>query len=242
MPSDAGRSRPIHSFRMATTTARDPSKYGDVGPKFGLALARMIAHITYLSEASIERKFGRDLQHSDQLAYDLQRETEFKIESYLDYQGRRFIERFDANSYLYLTRAMDYFDLSQRYGSLQKALGRTNARFLITSYNTDWLFPSSQSREIVKTLVEMRRHVTYLELESVFGHDSFLIEIEQLEELMRPLLSETYRRSALNSRRCHARIIVDTVMEPLSSNSTEIEPVLSARRTSSRLAMVRLLC
>jgi homoserine O-acetyltransferase len=172
----------------------DPSKYGDVGPKFGLALARMVAHITYLSEASIERKFGRDLQHSDTLAYDLQRETEFKIESYLDYQGRRFIERFDANSYLYLTRAMDYFDLSQRYGSLQKALGQTNARFLITSYNTDWLFPSRDSREIVKTLVEMRRHVTYLELESVFGHDSFLIEIEQLEELMKPLLAEAHRR------------------------------------------------
>ncbi len=172
----------------------EPAKYGEVGPRFGLALARMVAHITYLSEASIERKFGRDLQHSDHLAYDLQRETEFKIESYLHYQGKRFIERFDANSYLYLTRAMDYFDLTQRYGSLQKALGRTNARFLITSYHTDWLFPSSQSKEIVTALVETRRHVTYLELESVFGHDSFLIEIEQLEELVTPLLLETYRR------------------------------------------------
>ena len=172
----------------------DPSKYGDVGPKFGLALARMVAHITYLSEASIERKFGRDLQHSDHLAYDLQRETEFKIESYLHYQGKRFIERFDANSYLYLTRAMDYFDLSARYGSLQQALGRTNARFLVTSYHTDWLFPSVQSREIVKALVETRRHVTYLELESVFGHDSFLIEIEQLEELVTPFLREAYRQ------------------------------------------------
>ncbi|MDB5348066.1 MAG: metX [Schlesneria sp.] len=172
----------------------DPSKYGEVGPRGGLALARMVAHITYLSEASIERKFGRDLQHSDHLAYDLQSETEFKIESYLHYQGKRFIERFDANSYLYLTRAMDYFDLTQRYGSLQKALANTNARFLITSYHTDWLFPSSQSREIVRALVEMRRHVTYLELESVFGHDSFLIEIEQLEELVTPLLAETYRR------------------------------------------------
>lgn len=172
-----------------------PSKYGDVGPRAGLALARMVAHITYLSEASIERKFGRDLQHSDHLAYDLQSETEFKIESYLHYQGKRFIERFDANSYLYLTRAMDYFDLAQRYGSLKEALGRTEARFLITSYHTDWLFPSSQSREIVSTLLEAHRHVTYLELESVFGHDSFLIEIQQLEELVTPLLRETYRRS-----------------------------------------------
>ena len=171
-----------------------PSKHGDVGPRAGLALARMIAHITYLSEASIERKFGRDLQHSDHFAYDLQSETEFKIESYLHYQGKRFIERFDANSYLYLTRAMDYFDLSQRYGSLREALGRTDARFLITSYHTDWLFPSSQSRELVSAMLEADRHVTYLELESVFGHDSFLIEIEQLEELVTPLLRETHRR------------------------------------------------
>ena len=172
----------------------DPLKYGEVGPRAGLALARMVAHITYLSEASIERKFGRDLQHSDHLAYDLHSETEFKIESYLHYQGKRFIERFDANSYLYLTRAMDYFDLAQRYGSLRNALGQTEARFLITSYHSDWLFPSSQSREIVSALLETHRHVTYLELESVFGHDSFLLEIQQLEELVTPLLRETYRR------------------------------------------------
>ena len=181
-------------FQNGDYYGSDPSKYGDVGPRAGLALARMIAHITYLSEASIERKFGRDLQHSDHLAYDLQSETEFKIESYLHYQGKRFIERFDANSYLYLTRAMDYFDLAQQFDSLREALGRTDARFLITSYHTDWLFPSSQSREIVSALLETHRHVTYLELESVFGHDSFLLEIEQLEELLTPLLRETYRR------------------------------------------------
>ena len=181
-------------FRNGDYYGAEPSKYGDVGPRAGLALARMVAHITYLSEASIERKFGRDLQHADHLAYDLQSETEFKIESYLHYQGKRFIERFDANSYLYLTRAMDYFDLAQRYGSLRQALGRTEARFLITSYHTDWLFPSSQSRELVSTLLQAHRHVTYLELESVFGHDSFLLEIKQLEELVTPLLRETYRR------------------------------------------------
>ncbi len=171
-----------------------PQKFGEDGPRFGLALARMVAHITYLSELSIERKFGRRLQNSDQFAYDVQKETEFQIESYLHYQGKRFIERFDANSYLYLTRAMDYFDLSARYGSLRQALGRTEARFLITSYNTDWLFPASQSREMVTELVATGRHVTYLELESVFGHDSFLIEIEQLEELLVPFLRETYRQ------------------------------------------------
>lgn len=182
-------------FKDGDYYGHDPSRYGDVGPLFGLSLARMIAHITYLSEASIERKFGRDLQHGDHLEYNLEKETEFKIESYLHYQGQRFVERFDANSYLYLTRAMDYFDLAGRYGSIQQALGKTNARFLITSYQTDWLFPSIQSGEIVKALVETRRHVTYLELESVFGHDSFLIEIKQLEELVTPLLAETYRRT-----------------------------------------------
>ena len=90
---------------------------------------------------------------------------------------------------------MDYFDLAQRYGSLQQALGQTDARFLITSYHTDWLFPSSQSRELLSALLQTRRHVTYLELESVFGHDSFLIEVKQLEELIVPFLTETYRRS-----------------------------------------------
>lgn len=170
-----------------------PKKHGEEGPRYGLALARMLAHITYLSELSIERKFGRRLQHSDTLAYELQRETEFQIESYLHYQGKRFIERFDANSYLYLTRAMDYFDLKARYGSLGEALGQTDARFLITSYNTDWLFPSSQSQELVTALLGVGRHVTYLELESVFGHDSFLIEVDQLAELLVPFLLETHR-------------------------------------------------
>jgi homoserine O-acetyltransferase/O-succinyltransferase len=168
-------------------------KFGEDGPRFGLALARMLAHITYLSELSIEHKFGRRLQHSDQLAYQLQRETEFQIESYLHYQGQRFVERFDANSYLYLTRAMDYFDLATKYGSLENALGRSDARFFVASYHSDWLFPMSQSREIVHALVSARRHATYLELESVFGHDSFLIEVEQLEKLLVPFLDQTHQ-------------------------------------------------
>jgi homoserine O-acetyltransferase/O-succinyltransferase len=162
------------------------------GPSHGLAIARMVAHITYLSEASIEKKFGRRLQHSEQLAYELSRETEFQVESYLHYQGSRFVERFDANSYLYLTRAMDYFDLAEAYGSLDKALCRTEARFLITSYTTDWLFPTIQSRELVDALVAARRHVTYTELTSPYGHDSFLLEVEPLEELLHPFLEQTW--------------------------------------------------
>jgi len=161
------------------------------GPRYGLALARMVAHITYLSEVSIENKFGRRLQHSDKLAYDLGHETEFQIESYLHYQGKRFVERFDANSYLCLTHAMDYFDLASSYGSLATALGRTNARFLLASYTSDWLFTTAQSREIVEALIAARRHVSFVELASTYGHDAFLLEIEQLEELVRPFLEQT---------------------------------------------------
>lgn len=161
------------------------------GPHHGLALARMVAHITYLSEASIEKKFGRRLQHADRFAYELLHDTEFQVESYLHHQGSRFVERFDANSYLYLTKAMDYFDLAEGYGSLEKALGRTSARFLITSYTTDWLFPTVQSRELVDALVAARRHVSFVELTSPYGHDSFLLEVEPLEELLGPFLEQT---------------------------------------------------
>jgi homoserine O-acetyltransferase len=166
--------------------------YGKVGPDDGLAVARMLAHITYLSEDSIEEKFGRRLQHSDTFAYDLARETEFQIESYLHYQGERFVARFDANSYLHLTKAMDYFNLADSYGSLANAIGRTRARFLVTSYSSDWLFPTSQSRELVTAMIETGRHVTFVELDSRYGHDAFLIEVDKLESLCRPFLEQAY--------------------------------------------------
>ena len=118
-------------------------------------------------------------------------QIEFQVESYLHYQGKRFIERFDANSYLYLTRAMDYFDLAESYGSIVSALSRTNARFLVTSYTSDWLFPTSQSKELVRALIEAGRHVTFIELASAYGHDAFLIEFEWLEKLVRPFLEQT---------------------------------------------------
>ncbi len=161
------------------------------GPNVGLALARMVAHITYLSDASIEMKFSRRLQDSDKLSYDMMRQIEFQVESYLHYQGKRFIERFDANSYLYLTRAMDYFDLADGRGSVAKALQPTNSRFLVTSYTSDWLFPTTQSKELVRAMIEAGRHVTFIELESSYGHDAFLIEFEWLERLVRPFLEQT---------------------------------------------------
>jgi len=164
-------------------------------PRFGLALARMIAHITYLSEQSIELKFGRKLQNGDQFGYNLRSETEFQVESYLHYQGRKFVDRFDANSYLALTRAMDYFDLAERHGSLAEAFARTQARFLVVAYNSDWLFPTSQSLDIVRALVEARRHVTFYELQSPYGHDAFLVESElpKLERLVAPFLARRFQ-------------------------------------------------
>ncbi|MCA8989382.1 MAG: homoserine O-acetyltransferase [Planctomycetaceae bacterium] len=180
---------PTDSPSGETSSGQVLNKPGS-GPRFGLALARMIAHITYLSESSIEKKFGRRLQDSDELAFDLMRETEFQIESYLHYQGKQFVDRFDANSYLYLTKAMDYFDLAESHGSLRKALERTTARVLVASYTTDWLFPTSQSREIVSSLLSAGCHASFCELESAYGHDAFLIDIPQLTELVRAFLNE----------------------------------------------------
>ena len=168
---------------------KDGKFYGsEEGPRFGLALARMIAHITYLSEESIELKFGRRLQHQEHLSHDLKSETEFQIESYLHHQGKRFVERFDANSYLYLTRAMDYFDLVDGRGTLTNALKNTSARFLVVSYDTDWLFTTQQSKELVRALLDNRKQVTYAELPSPYGHDSFLIELDQLRQMVAPFL------------------------------------------------------
>lgn len=175
---------------------KDGQFYGEEGPRFGLGLARMIAHITYLSEDSIELKFGRRLQDGEQLSHDLHSETEFQIESYLHYQGKRFVERFDANSYLYLTRAMDYFDLASAPGGLADTLSQTDARFLIVSYDTDWLFTTAQSKELVRALLTQGKHVTYSELASPYGHDSFLIELDQLGELVSPFLEQTLAQRA----------------------------------------------
>lgn len=165
--------------------------YDKEGPRYGLALARMVAHITYLSEDSIELKFGRRLQDSDRFAFDMRKETEFQIESYLHYQGKRFVQRFDANSYLYLTRAMDYFDLAEGFDSLADAVNNVQSRFLVASYDTDWLFPTSQSRELVSALLQAGKHVSFLELNCPFGHDSFLIDLAPLSDLVGPFLDRT---------------------------------------------------
>ena len=160
--------------------------YGTPGPVEGLTIARMVGHITYLSDLSMDSKFGRRLQSADRFSYDLT--TEFVVESYLKYQGYSFTERFDANSYLYISKAMDYFDASRSYGTLNKAFASVMAKYLIISYTSDWLFTTEQSKEIVRALLYNDRDVSFIEVDSPYGHDAFLIEYEQISKIICPFL------------------------------------------------------
>jgi homoserine O-acetyltransferase len=148
--------------------------YG-VQPKRGLAVARMAAHITYLSETALQRKFGRNLQGRDTITYGFG--ADFQVESYLRHQGSSFVDRFDANSYLYITRAMDYFDLAGDHGgSLANAFRGTKVRFCVISFTSDWLFPTYESRAIVHALNAVAANVSFVEVESDKGHDAFLLD------------------------------------------------------------------
>ena len=156
-------------------------------PDRGLAAARMLAHITYLSDESMSLKFGRDLQDADSYSFDFHRD--FAVESYLEHQGRRFVERFDANSYFYITRAMDYFDLAARAGGdLAKAFSTAKAAFLVVSFSSDWLFPTAESRKIVNALLKNRLNVSFCEIKSAYGHDAFLLEADVLGPMLRDFL------------------------------------------------------
>ena len=155
-------------------------------PAAGLAIARMVGHITYLSDQSMSKKFGRRLRARERYGFDLS--EEFEVESYLQHQGDKFVERFDANSYLYITKAMDYFDLGARYGSLEAAFSRTDTKFLIVSYSSDWLYPSYQSKEIVCALMRNQKDVSYVSIDCPYGHDSFLLETERQTDIIRSFL------------------------------------------------------
>ncbi len=155
-------------------------------PRAGLAIARMIGHITYLSDESMRAKFGRRLRGRDGLAFDFV--TEFEVESYLAYQGKRFTERFDANTYLYMTKAMDYFDLAQGVGSLAEAVDGSPVRWLVLSYSSDWLFPTAESRELVDALMAGRAEVSFAEIASPYGHDAFLLEPGEQHRFIEPFL------------------------------------------------------
>jgi homoserine O-acetyltransferase len=166
----------------------------DGGPRVGLAIARMMAHITYLSDASLDRKFGRrtiqpraesaPVGTDARAAFDVQ----FEVESYLRHQGQSFINRFDANSYLYISRALDQFDLAHAYGSLEQAFGLVQAESLVIGFASDWLFPPEQNRAIALALLRAGKHASYAELSTDLGHDSFLLESEELYALVRGFL------------------------------------------------------
>jgi homoserine O-acetyltransferase len=168
---------------MSDPRWRGGDYYGHEPPVDGLAVARMIGHVTYLSEPSLEDKFGRRLQGSEAPAFSLERE--FAIESYLDYQGASFNERFDANAYLYITKAMDYWDLPARYGSLDAAMARVQGRTLLISFTSDWLYPTAESKAIADALTRQRRPVEHVELPSNAGHDAFLVD----EAAQRPIIT-----------------------------------------------------
>ncbi|HNB27968.1 MAG TPA: homoserine O-acetyltransferase [Alphaproteobacteria bacterium] len=156
-------------------------------PARGLSVARMAAHITYLSEAALHRKFGRNLQDRQAVTYGF--DADFQVESYLRYQGSIFVDRFDANSYLYITRAMDYFDLAAQFGGhLPRAFKDTRTRFCLVSFTSDWLFPTSESRAIVHALNAVAANVSFVEIESDKGHDAFLLDEPEFFKVLRGFL------------------------------------------------------
>ena len=167
-------------------------------PKHGLSVARMIAHITYLSENAMHRKFGRKLQSRDIISFGF--DADFQVESYLRYQGRSFVERFDANSYLYLTRAMDYFDIVDKFSKAIEfpAIPNKHINYLVVSFTSDWLFPTIENKEIVKKLNYFNRNVSFTEIETDKGHDSFLLDELELDFTINGFLESNYRKLESN--------------------------------------------
>lgn len=178
---------------MADPKWRGGDYYDDDPPAAGLAVARMAAHITYLSEAGLTEKFGRRLQARPDRpdgAKSFGFDADFQVESYLRYQGLSFTDRFDANSYLYITRAMDYFDLAEEHGGLlANAFRATATRFCLVSFDTDWLYPTAESRIIVQALMAGGAPASFVELSSPYGHDAFLLDSPELDRVIGGFLS-----------------------------------------------------
>ncbi|MHB1007260.1 MAG: homoserine O-acetyltransferase MetX [Chloroflexota bacterium] len=166
--------------------------YDDTPPNAGLAVARMVGHITYLSDESMDHKFGRRLRAKEKYGYDFA--TDFEVESYLRHQGKTFTNRFDANTYLYVSKAIDYFDLANGHKSLAYAFREVKARFLVISFSSDWLYPSYQSKEIVRALRASGADVSYCDIPSSYGHDAFLLEEEAQSQMISSFLNHTLAR------------------------------------------------
>ena len=221
---------------LADSNFSDGQYQDEQGPDTGLAIARMIGHITYLSEQGMREKFGRKLRSADQYRYDFN--SEFAVETYLDHQGQSFVGRFDANSYLYITKAADYFDLQKDYGSLTKAFANVKSRFFVISFSSDWLFTPAQSKAMVEALAASRKDVSYCDIESPYGHDAFLLEPEVLGRFICCFLQATYSpeggqpcsRYALSMRQLskfehahRARVDYELIESLIESNSTVLD-------------------
>ena len=183
----------------------DPEWHGgnyqeqDRRPTRGLAVARMAAHITYLSETALHTKFGRALQDRSVVTYGF--DADFQVESYLRYQGSTFVDRFDANSYLYITRAMDYFDLAASYdGVLANAFRGSPSRFCVISFSSDWLFPTTESRELVRALTAVAANVSFCEIQTDHGHDSFLLDEPEFHRVLAGFLDGAATQIGLPGR------------------------------------------
>ena len=172
--------------------------YDSDGPTQGLSIARMLAHITYLSDESMRLKFGRNLRSADTLKYDF--DSEFAVETYLDYQGAQFVNRFDANTYLYVTKAMDYFDIASRFGSLDEAMAVVQSKILVISFSSDWLYPPYFSEDITYALARQRKNVTFCNIQSAYGHDAFLLEINVLSKIIGGFLDHTKNPDLVRSQ------------------------------------------
>jgi homoserine O-acetyltransferase len=176
---------------MADPDWNEGNYYDQRPPGRGLSVARMVGHITYMSDESMRQKFGRRVRAG---------QNKFEVESYLQYRGSQFVERFDANSYIYITRAMDSYDLTQR-GSLTQLFENIRTRFLVLSFTSDWLYPAYQSLEIVSALRRLNCDVAYCNLNSQYGHDAFLVEVNEQAELVRGFLASTFKERASDKER-----------------------------------------
>jgi homoserine O-acetyltransferase/O-succinyltransferase len=177
---------------MADPNWNQGNYYSKDKPDMGLAVARMIGHITYLSDEALRQKFGRRLQNRMDVSFNF--DADFQVESYLRYQGGKFVERFDANSFLYITKAADYFDLKKNHGngSLVEAFSKAKAGFLVISFTSDWLYPTYQSREMVQAMKKNRLDVSFCEIQADCGHDAFLLPIERLTQMIKGFLDRVY--------------------------------------------------
>jgi homoserine O-acetyltransferase/O-succinyltransferase len=181
---------------MADPKWNNGNYYFGPKPNLGLAVARMIGHITYLSDESMRHKFGRRLQDKADFSFNF--DADFQVESYLRYQGKKFVERFDANSFLYITKAADYYDIRKQYGSgsTVQAFSKARAKFLVVSFTSDWLYPTYQSRAIVKALKKNGLDVSFCEIEAEWGHDAFLLSSDRLSVLIRGFLDRVSNQIA----------------------------------------------